>query len=1262
MSVIRKGFFTPDELNEAGVGKNLTASPCAKCGLYKEVKSPKMKYTGEGRLKVLIIGEAPGKTEDIQNEQFVGDAGNLLRKRLKKKGLSLDKDFWKINAVNCRTTDSKGNNRTPTKSEIKNCKYYVDKAIDELKPKFIWLFGKSAIESLYTGRFSHLEASVWRKLCIPDRKIGAYVIPMYHPSYILRAEGEPVRNAIFDMDLDFAISCLNKEAIEKEDFFSYCHLLTKADDVISMLEIILEEKPEYLAFDYETTGLKPYSKGHKIPYISACDSEDYAFSFFYQHDSFRYKESEYNKITDLWCSILIDPAIQKAAHNLKFEKIWSRVILKVDPVGLTHCTMNNAHIIDSRKHFSGLKFQSFIHFGVEPYDKSVKPFLTNTDEHGFNKVMKADPQKMLLYSAMDSLMNYKLLKKQLPVFEKNPSLERARRFNLEGLETLANIEEVGIKADKKYYSKVFLEEHEKIKTTTERLEKYKEIIEYNKKNKKPINFESGDNIRKLFFVQMGLKAPKMTEKGNEEAVDKDVLSAIDSPISKDILILRKSLKTRNTYVAQFLREIEDDERIHPFCHLNTVSTYRSSSEKPNWQNIPAHDKEATKITRSGIMPSKGFKLLEWDYCLEKNTLVETIDGPRTIKHIVDNYHKKDIYVYCFNKEEDRIGISKVTNGKMTKRNQPLLKIILDNDAFVLATPDHPFMLRNGTYKKAKDLQTNDSLMPFYSSILKTKGGTNYRRIFLKGKSRSSMLAHNLIAKDIYNVNIKGSSLLMHHIDGNGCNNSLSNLQLMNRQEHMKIHAIQSWKTPKKKRTFSWQRSKEGRKQSSILRKRWWASLSLEERKELIQRMHKNRRSYKGKNNPNFGKKHSEESKEKNRQNHLGRPGMIGDKNPAKRQDVRDKISKANKGRPSWRKGIRGRFKAWNKGKKCPLTKEQLLYRQSEEYREKLRKPKTEEHKYKMRLAWAERKRREKKKNKINDNHKVIAVVPFKKRNVYNITVEKHHNFALSSGVIVKNCQLEVRIIACYTKDPVLINYINDPSTDMHRDQAMKLFALPEEEITKDIRFHAKNSFVFASFYGSYYKNTGSALWKNAINLKTKSGKTIKEHLYEKGIIKRSASKMPIDFFIDHVKTVEEKFWKKFKVTKQWQEKVIEKYAEKGYFEMFTGFREEGYLSRNDLINWRVQGVAFHCLLWSIIQIDKHLAENGFRTKIVGQIHDSCIFDNDPEEQKDVIDITEYYATKAIKEAFPFLIVPLQLEWEATEVDKPWYTKKGIQHG
>jgi DNA polymerase I-like protein with 3'-5' exonuclease and polymerase domains len=94
----------------------------------------------------------------------------------------------------------------------------------------------------------------------------------------------------------------------------------------------------------------------------------------------------------------------------------------------------------------------------------------------------------------------------------------------------------------------------------------------------------------------------------------------------------------------------------------------------------------------------------------------------------------------------------------------------------------------------------------------------------------------------------------------------------------------------------------------------------------------------------------------------------------------------------------------------------------------------------------------------------------------------------------------------------------------------------------------------------------------------------------------------------------------------------------------------------------VQGVAFHCLLWSIIQIDKHLAENGFRTKIVGQIHDSCIFDNDPEEQKDVIDITEYYATKAIKEAFPFLIVPLQLEWEATEVDKPWYTKRGIQHG
>jgi DNA polymerase I len=257
--------------------------------------------------------------------------------------------------------------------------------------------------------------------------------------------------------------------------------------------------------------------------------------------------------------------------------------------------------------------------------------------------------------------------------------------------------------------------------------------------------------------------------------------------------------------------------------------------------------------------------------------------------------------------------------------------------------------------------------------------------------------------------------------------------------------------------------------------------------------------------------------------------------------------------------------------------------------------------------------------------------------------------------------IEVRIAAVYTKDPVLIDYIHDPNSDMHTDQASRLFCVHKDDVSKDMRFYTKNGFVFPSFYGSYWKNTGKSLWDNVVTcLKTKSGVPVMDNLRLKGKLYTS-EEFPTQFdaFLEHVRKEEEIFWKKFKVFKKWQDKQIENFVDKGFFRMYTGFVEEGYLTKNELINYRIQGTAFHCLLWSIIQLNKYFTENGFRTKIVGQIHDSCIYDLYPPEEKEVIDITEYYATKAIREEFKFINVPLAIEWDSTEVDCSWYTKKGM---
>ena len=75
----------------------------------------------------------------------------------------------------------------------------VERTIHKLKPKFIILMGGSAVHSFYVGRFSDTAITRWRNLCIPDQKYGAWVMPLYHPSFPNRTD-DPNLNAVYDRD------------------------------------------------------------------------------------------------------------------------------------------------------------------------------------------------------------------------------------------------------------------------------------------------------------------------------------------------------------------------------------------------------------------------------------------------------------------------------------------------------------------------------------------------------------------------------------------------------------------------------------------------------------------------------------------------------------------------------------------------------------------------------------------------------------------------------------------------------------------------------------------------------------------------------------------------------------------------------------------------------------------------------------------------------------------------------------------------------
>jgi len=249
--------------------------------------------------------------------------------------------------------------------------------------------------------------------------------------------------------------------------------------------------------------------------------------------------------------------------------------------------------------------------------------------------------------------------------------------------------------------------------------------------------------------------------------------------------------------------------------------------------------------------------------------------------------------------------------------------------------------------------------------------------------------------------------------------------------------------------------------------------------------------------------------------------------------------------------------------------------------------------------------------------------------------------------------LEFKIAACWWKDDAMVAYASDPTLDIHRDMAAECYCLPVDEVPKDVRFFAKNQFVFPELYGSYYVTCARNLWSviESGGLKTKEGTPLDEHLLEQGIEQKD--------FEEHIEGVEEAFNDRFPTWSDRKEKWWNRYQRKGSFPLMTGFIISGVYSRNNLMNYPIQGPAFHCLLWSLIQMNRWLKQKRMRTKIVGQIHDSIVADVHEDELDDYLLLAKQVMTESIRKAWDWIITPLAIEAEVSPPGGTWFDKREV---
>jgi len=602
-------------------------NPCKKCTLSKNAENPFIPTGGEGRLKILLIGDSPGIADDKVGKHFQGVRGQVLRRIFRQQfRIDIDKDCWLEYSNHCLCTKEEG----PTDGQIKTCAPRLRKVIEELKPKLIITLSSASIWSLchdLNFEKKYVSDKNWRGIAIPEYRFNTWVVPMYSLRSLIKnkSEAHKIGNAehVFVRDLRYALQYRNKplpKPLEPNIAFLY----TK-EEVDTLFTKILQENLE-ITYDYETNHLKPFLKKSKV-LCTGISSVSGTWAF-----------PNLPKNKSKWKQILKSNKVKKIAQNISFEEKWNRFLYGTTSKGWVWDTMVVSHLLgQGRAKHSGLKIQAYLKFGILDYNREADKLIKKTDEEGCNALHTLPLEKLLLYVGKDAYYTRKLKEKQ----EKEEWVHKVYKLYHEGLLALIDAECTGIKVDEEYYINLNIELTKKMEREFTKImhspsvQKFKDVTKrdptFVKKSDGKYSFSTLDVKQLLFEIEKN-KPSKMTEKGNI-SLDKEVMESMKSSFCKSRLRLSKLQKVRDAFLKPFLTNVYNG-RIYPSYNLHIARSGRSSSSDPNFQNIPKHDPEVKEMIRKGIITDKGFKLAESDYSsMEVKVIACHSKDPVLIKYI-----------------------------------------------------------------------------------------------------------------------------------------------------------------------------------------------------------------------------------------------------------------------------------------------------------------------------------------------------------------------------------------------------------------------------------------------------------------------------------------------------------------------------------------------------------------------------------------------------------------------------------------------------
>ena len=592
-------------------------SACARCGLCKTSKADTTELvclwgTGNKTSSIMLVGDFPSKQDILDSMPFSGDPGAVLAKYLGRAGLKRE-DIYVSHSLKCRPK------LTPKPMELRACEPYLTYEIAQVKPKVIGLLGATALKQVLglDGISKFRGKPLW------SDKHHCWCVPTWHPSYLIRNEKNIDEEEQFRRDLEY----IKKIA----DTGSTGQLATDYKYVQSMewFETMMAELNNRTVSSVDTETFGDFLTGKILTVqFSTKVGTGWVIPFYKTGPTFTEPSEKIwtdEQATYIWAKLkeyLENPEKKKVGQNIKYDYQFFKYY-GIGMRGIIFDTMLGHYLLDENakgQHDLGALALKFTDMG----DYSIELCSVLGIEYSkFDQftMIKLPEETICRYACKDvdaTLRVYCVLQPRVKQLGLLPLLQKVM---LPLSVVLADMEMAGVLIDKDYYLKLALKYEEEIVKVEKELYSYPDVKLLEKRQGKPVNFNSSDQMRVLFYDILRLPVYKQTnskkKKTNSESKpsnDKEVLErlAYEHPLPKLLLRHRKLNKFYSTYVKPMPDLARTDGRLHTSYKQHITVTGRLASSNPNLQNIPKREPELAKELRLGIVAPAGYKLIEAD--------------------------------------------------------------------------------------------------------------------------------------------------------------------------------------------------------------------------------------------------------------------------------------------------------------------------------------------------------------------------------------------------------------------------------------------------------------------------------------------------------------------------------------------------------------------------------------------------------------------------------------------------------------------------